>query len=226
MGQKHSQEGGKSPAPPQGPVEFTKTESQKITQHSSEPDPLRHAIKPRDLIDRDPTTAVRRILPMVHQKICQLPVRINGACVMLDIYSHEHGPEAGLASSIRDLCETMKKTYRYLCSPKRAPETELPFSGPDLAEAIGLLGLKLERWVRNFERLDPRQQSRVEQASDDGSDLVAKCEQTTAVLQSIKNDRCLEIKSKRSTDRIFRSRGGHWSTSSSQPGMGRSIFGV
>ena len=188
-------------------------------------------VSPKDLVAREEDTALRRMLPMAHQKICRLPTRIDTICTALNTYSHQEGPDAGLASSMRRLCDCMKNIYRYLCSSRTAPEDLLPFSGPDFAEALGVLALKLERWVRDFEAL-PGNTSRksADEASRRAGNLVEYCEQMREVLWSVKNDRCLERKIKRSTDGISSSRYGyhsnHSSTSSSQPGLGRSIFGV
>ena len=234
MGQNHSQLAEKATSSPLRAVQPSDFEHRETATRFSEPDYPRHVVKPKDFVQRDPDTALRRMLPMAHQKICQLPIRIDAVCVKMITFSHTDGPDGGLASCIRDLCETMKRIYRYLCSPKRAPESLLPFSGPDLAEAIGILALKLERWVRDFEGLCPHKHSRIQEVAGNGTELADKCEQTRAVLESIKKDKCLQMRPKRSTDAYlgpglsagsFRSRSG-WSTSSSQPGMGRSIFGV
>jgi hypothetical protein len=112
--------------------------------HEPEGQTPRTIVKPCELVKRDPDTAIRRMLPMAHQKMSQLPFRIEAVCLVLGTCSNESGPDGGLASSVRDLCAAMKRIYRYLCNPRRASERNLPFSGSDFAEAMGILALKVE----------------------------------------------------------------------------------
>lgn len=112
--------------------------------------------------------------------------------------------------------------YRYLCSRKQASETELPFSASDHAEVVGILSLKLEIWVREFEtiRTSPQRARRVEWVVDDEEELARKCEQAMSIVKSMKYIGYLEIKSRQSVDWGCYSRDSHWSTSSSQAGLG------
>ena len=227
MGQSHSRKASKA-AP--SSERRTMQQSERHHNNNSASSDLNHPpniVKPRDLVERDPQTAVRRILPMAHQKICHLPLRMDVICMKLSICPDEKGPDGGLGSTIRDLCNAMKKIYRYLCNPKRAPESCLPFSGPDLAEAIGILALKLERWVKDFE-MTRADTDAIDCIGRRARELNEQCEQTRTVLLSIKSDRFLERQPvwSTSTDRQSRSMSGWRTSDSSQAGMGRSIFGV
>jgi hypothetical protein len=179
-------------------------------------------VRPSDLVERDPGTALHRMLPMAHEKIRQLPIRIDAVCITLNTCSHENGPDAGLASSARDLSESMRCLYAYLRSWKSAPESNLPFSGPDLAEAVGTLALQLDRWVRDFEegvRL-VNGKGNLDTMAVSARTLVEHCDQMKDVLLSVKQDKCLDHKRSRSTGALVRPK----KCTSLHAATGRSIF--
>ena len=221
MGQSHSHVAGKSPAAQEAGPSRDSTRRQTRVRFS-EPDPQSSVVKPKDLVTREPSTALCRMLPIAHQTVRHLPIRIRNHCLKFYFHPHDDGPDAGLAFSISDLSETMMDVYKHLSHPQRESETELPFSGPDLAESVGILALKLERWTRDFEKACPHQEASMESVAEKAVGLRKHCDQTTELLASVH----LRKTPKRARSNIFHSRGGHGNTPSSQSGMGRSIFGV